>query len=191
MAATAETATNQAGGTRVVVEASVAPFMDAMFREARVAARTEWVTADFQRAPGDAILRPPRCEVKQFWLTLTGLRAARKLSPLSSPKSHPAENRSHLVGHGCARWFRTRRRYRVARGRLGRLGSEAVVETDRVADNRRREPVAWIADGIVGHLITCRGSPQVDNAPDLASYARLPPPWLKDSRPRPTALSFA
>jgi hypothetical protein len=31
---------------------------------------------------------------------------------------------------------------------------EAVVEPDRVADNRGREPVAGIADGIVGHPTT-------------------------------------
>jgi hypothetical protein len=41
---------------------------------------------------------------------------------------------------------------------------EAVVEPDRGADDRGREPVAWIADGSSGIWLLCQRSPQVDNA---------------------------
>jgi hypothetical protein len=41
---------------------------------------------------------------------------------------------------------------------------EPEVEPDGVADNRRREPVAWIVTDIVGHPATVPAEPQVDNA---------------------------
>ena len=41
---------------------------------------------------------------------------------------------------------------------------EPVVEPDSVADNRGREPVAWIAVTSSGIQVLCARSPQVDNA---------------------------
>jgi hypothetical protein len=54
---------------------------------------------------------------------------------------------------------------------------EPVVQPDGMTDDRGREPVPWIAHGIVGHPATVPATPQVDNAN-----------WSYDASSRRTAL---